>query len=1206
MNKKKSASQSAFFNLRTLAGLVLCLFGIVLSMFAAGVLPTDAVQVSQTAPTQIPGKTSEVVQTPNGPAYVHRDFQEGALIKGGSFTGDLRKLPFVLAAKVERPELEQPQPNPRLFVPPGGTSSTSTTTTNSSDTATSSATSTGSGRPKPSPSPTIAPGPSPAAPAPTPSIQFDGLDFATWGAGHPPDENGDVGPTYYIQTVNTSIGIYQKSNGTRVAAFTFNTFFAGHFGGNLCETQNFGDPVVVYDSFEDRWVITDFAFTTDVNGNITSNVFQCFAVSQSGDPVNGGWNFYSFVEATGGAINDYPKLGIWPDGLYMSANLFNASGAGTGTQVWAFNKSQMYAGAPTVQFVTFLTPDTSEFTLIPANARLQTGSPPAGTPEYFVSTWEFLNAQEVYQFQVDWNKISTSTFTGPFEPVANSVWPNAAPANAAEPSPGNTLDPLYIRNMFSTMYTNLSGVESLWAAHSVERGTAATTTTATTGGFVTPRWYQIPVTGGTVAANDTNSWSFDPDGASTNYRYCPSLAVDRAGDMAMGYTLSNSATKPSVRYAGRLSTDPVNQNFSQTEQVMITGTGVQSGNCGTSACLRWGDYSRMALDPDGCTFWYTNEYYNTNGLNDLTRIGAFKFTQCTPVGNGGTVSGTVTDASNSQPLSGASVMLGTARTAATNGSGVYSFTSIPAGTYTQGMSASFPGYNTGTAASETVTDSGTTTQNFALNAAATSGCPADNSQATFQTGSGTNIDMVTNPGQVILLNTPTVDQSVTTNSGSGFGFTNTSWVAQTFTAGVTGQLSSADVFLFCSGCSGTNPSITMSLRASSGTGQVGLPTGSDLASTTVAGFNDNAAGGYHGATFASPPTLTAGTQYALVVRASATRTGTYAYTDTNTSGSNPYTGGRRATSTNSGSTWVGQTSSVPFHTYMQTGYSAHSPGNFVSSAKDSNPATGWLPTWGALTWTATTPANTNVQFQAAASNNAAGVFNFVGPDSTANTFFSNGGSLSQFNGSRYLRYKAILTSTSTANTPSLTNATLCFTNLAPAPVLQSVVSRFTHGNGAGTFDLPLSTSSRVVEPRTDFSGNYTIVFNFDKPVNAGNASVTAHNPSGAGSVSSTSFSGNSMIVSLTGVTDQQTLTVSASGAAGTQTQSAAASSVQIGFLIGDVNQDAVVNVGDTIQVQNNAGVTLDNTNFQNDVNTDGAVNVGDTTIVRNNSGHSVP
>jgi len=175
-------------------------------------------------------------------------------------------------------------------------------------------------------------------PTPSSDTSFDGLDFATWGAGHPPDENGDVGPNYYIQTVNTSIGIYDKSNGNRVAAFTFNSFMSqGHFG-NLCDTNNFGDPVVLYDSYENRWVITDFAFTLS-GGNAVAPAYQCFAVSKTGDPVSGGWNFYSILSP--GALNDYPKFGVWTDGIYMSSNLFGfgAGGGYVGYHVWALNKA---------------------------------------------------------------------------------------------------------------------------------------------------------------------------------------------------------------------------------------------------------------------------------------------------------------------------------------------------------------------------------------------------------------------------------------------------------------------------------------------------------------------------------------------------------------------------------------------------------------------------------------------------------------------------------------------------------------------------------------------------------------------------------------------------------------------------------------------------------------------------------------------------
>ena len=209
-----------------------------------------------------------------------------------------------------------------------------------------------------------------SAPAPGPDASFDGLDFANWGAGHPPDTNGDVGPTYYIETVNTSIGIYNKSSGVRVAAFTFNSFMSQGAFGNLCDTDNFGDPVVVYDTYENRWFITDFAFKLDASGNVVNppGAFQCFAVSKTGDPVSGGWNFYSI--AAPGALNDYPKFGVWPDGIYMSANMFGYPSGGSyqGFHVWALNKQQMYNGEPSVQVADF-SGDTSDLTVIPEIGR---------------------------------------------------------------------------------------------------------------------------------------------------------------------------------------------------------------------------------------------------------------------------------------------------------------------------------------------------------------------------------------------------------------------------------------------------------------------------------------------------------------------------------------------------------------------------------------------------------------------------------------------------------------------------------------------------------------------------------------------------------------------------------------------------------------------------------------------------------------------
>ncbi|HSS47604.1 MAG TPA: carboxypeptidase-like regulatory domain-containing protein, partial [Thermoanaerobaculia bacterium] len=784
---------------------------------------TAGAAVAQGDISQGPGERIRPVPGSFGPPT------ELFLTRAGSSTRDLRTLPQTRPEKFERPELEEPEID-RVELPGGP------------------------------PKASVLSVPGPKVAAPPPAANFDGLDFATWGAGHPPDTNGDVGPTYFIQTVNTSIGIYLKTGGPPVAAFTFNTFMSQGAFGNLCDTNNFGDPVVLYDTFEDRWVITDFAFTlTGSAVNFPPGAFQCFAVSKTGDPVSGGWNFYSINTQFG--LGDYPKFGVWPDGIYMSANMFGY-GAGAALQnsrAYAFNKAQMYAGAPTVQVVRFEAP-AGDFTLLPSNARLQTGTPPPGTPNYYVSTWEFLNALTVYKLHVDWDKISASTFTGPDTPLAATSWPNAAVPNALSQG-GNALDVLQIRAMMQNQYTNLGGVESLWTAHTVRRAA---------GGLAAPRWYQVDVTGGTVAANLPQAATWDPDGANVISRFMPSVAVDRAGTMALGYSTSSSTTKPAIKYAARLSTDPVN-TLGQTEQLLIQGAGTQTGNCGGSACIRWGDYSAMSLDPDGCTFWYTNMYYGVDGLNDLTRIGSFAFPSCTPVGAGGTLSGTVTATVGGAPISGATVTFGS-RVATTNGSGFYSF-SIPAGTYPT-ITASDPGYNSASASNISVTDGNTTTQNFSLDTAPTSVCgPAgtDTTQSDFQRGVPAHVDLTASPGDVVL---PAVDQQNTMPSGTGVGITVATWGGQTFTPAVTGPLSTVDLNLFCNACTGTTPNLTLSVRATSG----GLPTGADLATATIPGFN-TAAASYFTVTFGSPPTLTGGTMYALVIRPVANPSaGTYALT----------------------------------------------------------------------------------------------------------------------------------------------------------------------------------------------------------------------------------------------------------------------------------------------------------------------------------------
>jgi hypothetical protein len=628
---------------------------------------------------------------------------ESAMTKAGSVQLDLRLLPQVTTLQRERPERPERQPP---FVAPTQIQKDLIPTL-----------------------PTIPEGPAVNAAAPSPSANFAGLDYGTWAQGaHPPDTNGDVGPVYYIQAINTAVGVYRKSDGARVAGFFFNSLMSqGHFG-NLCDTDNYGDPVVLYDTFEDRWIITDFAF--QLNGDDIINPpgsFQCFAVSMTGDPVTGGWNFYSIN--TAGGMGDYPKFGIWPDGLYMTANMWDYlySGPYYYPRTYAFNKAQMYAGKPSIQIVSFNVP-TDEFTVLPANARLQTGTPPAGSPNYCAVVWDYTDAVSIYKFHVDWNRISLSSLTGPYKSLAPTTWSD--PPSFVPELSGSSLDTLPRWLMAQNQYTNQSGVESLWMNHTV-LGAAAS--------IAAPRYYQVGVTGGTVAANTSQAFTFTPD--STMNRFMGSLAVDRAGDMALGYSTTSSSTYPAIKYAGRLGTDPVN-SLPQTEVSLINGTGSQSGT------NRWGDYSAMSLDPDGCRFWFTNEYYGLTGLIFQTRIGAFAFPSCTPVGSGGTLHGTVTAAAGGAPVSGVAVAFG-ARSANTDGSGVYSFASIPAGTY-PAVTVSKLGYISQTAAPIVISDGSATTNDFALNAAPSSACLTDTTQADFQTGVPNGVDLITSSGDVTL------------------------------------------------------------------------------------------------------------------------------------------------------------------------------------------------------------------------------------------------------------------------------------------------------------------------------------------------------------------------------------------------------------------------------------------------------------------------
>jgi len=476
----------------------------------------------------------------------------------------------------------------------------------------------------------------PAPTMPGPLVTFDGISETQSGCGcAPPDTDGDVGPNHYIEAINSSFKIFDKSGNTLAGPTTFNSFFAALIG-TPCAAANDGDPYVLYDPVADRWLISDFAFAAFPGALF----YQCIGVSQTSDPVSGGWYLYAVqVDATNPTfLGDYPKFGFWnnpqPNGAYfLTVNLFSNPTTFNGVRVFAFDRGSMLSGGP-VNAVAFTIPTSGlgdSYSLVPATFRA--GSPPpAGRDEFLLavdspaSENTALTQVKGWLFHVDFATPANSTLGNLPNHTPNAsitvssfveAWTNSAGVSIV-PQQGTTqkLDTLGDKIMTPVVYQNLAGTESLWADQ--------TNILNFPTGPTIIRWYQFNVTGGSFPATaaQQQDWSNGLDGL---WRFMPSIAVDASGNAAIAYSTSNSANFPGIRYAGRLAGDPSN-NLGQGEATMFSGTGSQTSPS------RWGDYSMTTVDPsDGMTFWHVNEYYATNGsFTWNTRIGKFQFGSASP------------------------------------------------------------------------------------------------------------------------------------------------------------------------------------------------------------------------------------------------------------------------------------------------------------------------------------------------------------------------------------------------------------------------------------------------------------------------------------------------------------------------------------------------------------------------------------------------
>ena len=408
----------------------------------------------------------------------------------------------------------------------------------------------------------------------------------------PPDTNGAVGLTQYVQWVNVSFAVFDKTTtNITLGPVLGKTLWSG-FGGD-CETSNDGDPIVVYDKLADRWVFSQFVVHRGAGPFL-----QCVAVSTSSD-ATGTFNRYSFSYSN---FDDYPKMGVWPDAYYVTFNMF---GAGfLGADACAYDRAAMLNGQPATQVC--FQQGSSVGGLLPSDVDGHT-APPAGSPNFMMTFGA--NSLNLFKFHVDFATPANSTFTGPTTIPVAPFTPLCNGGRGCVPQSGTTtsLDSLADRLMYRLAYRNFGDHESLVVNHSVAVDTNSGV-----------RWYEIQSPNGTPVVAQQST--FAPD---SSFRWMGSIAMDVSGDIALGYSVSSSNMFPSIAFAGRAFTDPASTLGAET--TLVSGGGSQTGGL-----TRWGDYSAMQVDPtDDCTFWYTTEYEKVTGnFNWSTRIANFRFPGC--------------------------------------------------------------------------------------------------------------------------------------------------------------------------------------------------------------------------------------------------------------------------------------------------------------------------------------------------------------------------------------------------------------------------------------------------------------------------------------------------------------------------------------------------------------------------------------------------
>src|SRR6266496_2710381 len=464
---------------------------------------------------------------------------------------------------------------------------------------------------------------------PSPLANFEGLsnqdNFNIFGFRvNPPDPNGEVGPNHYVEMINLVFGVYDKAGNLLLGPVDTGSLWSG-FPIPDC-TDPSGDPVVMYDQFMDRWILTQFT-------TAGPEYWNCVAVSTTGDPTG---SYYRYAFSTGLNFPDYPKYSNWTDSYVITTREFGPT-VEYGIGVYALEKNKMVEGDPGARDVSFFI-DGNDPALLPLvgdgllpgdvdgkqKPKTDTAIPLVGTQDDggpYGATFDALN---IWDLNVKWRStpIASLSLNSQLPTAAfDSIFPCAPTSRDCLPQPGITDPSRYLdilsyrqRPTFRLAYRNFKAYEMMVTNQSVEA----------LPGVAGVRWYEIRRTGSTYSLYQQGTYAPN-DGV---HRWMGSIAMDKNGNIGLGYSVVNgTSVYPGIRYTGRLAGDTLG-DMTLDEGVIMNGTGVQ-----LATNSRWGDYTSMNVDPvDDCTLWYVNEYYQTTDpvrlRNWQTRIASFRLPGC--------------------------------------------------------------------------------------------------------------------------------------------------------------------------------------------------------------------------------------------------------------------------------------------------------------------------------------------------------------------------------------------------------------------------------------------------------------------------------------------------------------------------------------------------------------------------------------------------